>query len=362
MGVLIMTKLDYWWAKFSFRFDTQKRMAVSNKIASLLRNDFTLMDALHRIEMIESQNGKKPDEAFAIAMREIQKNMEQGMSFSEATRGWVPPDETLLLMSGNMSSLVISLENVSRVVNGVSRIKRAMTSALAYPMFLLALTIGIIVMVGVYLVPPLTEAAGSDIVWHGTARSLIWASDFSNKYLYPFLIGLGIVILLVWISLSTWTGKLRTVFDNYPPWNIYKLQTSVSWMMSLAAMVSADVSVPDAMRLLADNSNRYLSSILNETLHYISNGDNLGTALAATGRNFPNEEIIGDLTVYSDMNDFDKNIDKIANDYMENAVRRMESLSGTMNAAGMALVSVVMGWVVLGTFAMQEQITAVLTG
>ena len=360
MGVLIMTKLDLWYAKLSFKFDTQKRMAISAKIASLLRNNFTLMDALHRIEMIESQNGKKPDEAFAIAMREIQKNMEQGMSFSEATRGWVPNEETLLLMSGNMSSLVVSLENVARVVNGVSRIKRAMVSALAYPLFLFILTLGIIVMVGVYLVPPLTEAAGSDIVWHGTAKSLIWASDFSNKYLYPFSIGLGILIILVWLSLSTWTGKLRTIFDSYPPWNIYKLQISVSWMMSLAAMVSADVSVPDAMRVLADNSNHYLSDILEDTLRYISNGENLGVALASTGKNFPNAEIIGDLMIYSDMNDFAKNINQIANQYMEDSVRHMEALSSTMNAVGMGLVSVVMGWVVLGTFAMQEQITSVL--
>lgn len=354
------TKLDLWYAKLSFKLDTQKRMAISAKIASLLRNNFTLMDALHRVEMIESENGKKPDEAFAIAMREIQKNMEQGMTFSEATRGWVPNEETLLLMSGNMSSLVVSLENVSRVVNGVSRIKRAMTSALAYPLFLFMLTIGIIVMVGVYLVPPLTEAAGSDIVWHGTAKSLIWASDFANEYLYSFGIGFTIAVLLIWMSLSMWTGKLRAVFDKYPPWNIYKLQISVSWMMSLAAMVSADVSVPDAMRVLADNSNRYLASILDETLKYISNGENLGVALASTGRNFPSAEIIGDLMIYSDMNDFAKNINQIANQYMEDSVRHMESLSSTMNAAGMALVSVVMGWVVLGTFAMQDQITSAL--
>ena len=355
-----MTALDLWWAKFSFKFDTKKRMAVSNKIASLLRNNFTLMDALHRIEMMESKNGKKPDEAFAIAMREIQKNMERGMTFSEATRGWVPNEETLLLMSGNMSSLVVSLENISRVVDGVSRIKRAMVSALAYPLFLFALTIGIIVMVGLYLVPPLIEAAGSNIVWRGSAASLIWASEFANKYLYSFCGVLVVLILLIWISLANWTGKLRAVFDKYPPWSIYKLQLSVSWMMSLSAMVSADVSVPDAMRLLADNSNRYLSSILEEALHYISNGENLGAALASTGKNFPSEEIIGDLTIYSDMNDFDKNIDNIASEYMEDAVRRMESISSAMNGAGMALVYIVMGWVVLGTFAMQEQITAVL--
>ena len=356
-----MTKIDLWYAKLSFRFDTEKRMAINNKIASLLRNDFTLMDALHRIELIESKNGKKPDEPVAIAMREIQKNMERGMSFSEATRGWIPADETLLMMSGNMSSLVTSLENVVRVVNGISRIKRAMVSALAYPLFLFALTIGIIVMVGVYLVPPLTEAAGSNVEWKGTAASLVWASEFSNEYLPAFGIVCAVLIVLIWLSLSLWTGKLRTVFDKYPPWNIYKLQLSVSWMMSLSAMVTADVSVPDAMRILANNSNRYLSSILEDALNYISNGENLGAALASTGKEFPNDEIIGDLMIYSDMNDFDKNINRIANQYMEDSVRKMESLSGAMNGIGMALVSVVIGWVVMGTFSMQEQITNMLT-
>ena len=91
-----MNKLEIFYAKLVFKTDTQKRMAVSRKVASLLRNNFTLMDALHRIEMIESKNGQKPNEPFAIAMREIQKNLERGMTFAEATSGWVPSEETLL--------------------------------------------------------------------------------------------------------------------------------------------------------------------------------------------------------------------------------------------------------------------------
>ena len=142
-----MNKLEILYAKLVFKTNTEKRMAVSRKVASLLRNNFTLMDALSRIEMIESRNGQKPNEPFAIAMREIQKNLERGMTFSEATRGWVPNEETLLLMSGNVSSLLVSLENVGRVVEGINRIKRAMWSAIAYPLFLLFLTFGIIVMV-----------------------------------------------------------------------------------------------------------------------------------------------------------------------------------------------------------------------
>ena len=354
-----MNKLELFYAKLVFKTDTQKRMAISRKVASLLRNNFTLMDALHRIEMIESRNGKKPNEPFAIAMREIQKNLERGMTFAEATSGWVPNEETLLLTSGNVSSLLISLENVTRIVDGINRIKRALLSAVAYPLFLFMLTVGIIIMVGIYLVPPLIEAAGSDVIWRGTAASLVFVSGLAGKY-WHIIAGIFVILIgLIWMSLPVWTGKIRTLFDNLPPWNTYKLQLSVSWLMSLSAMVSAGVSLPDAMRMLSDKSNRYLSDILDETLHYIANGENLGNALALTGKNFPNEEIIGDLMIYSDMNDFDKNITQIANDYMDESVRKMESISNVLNSIGIILISIIIGWVVLGTFQMQEQITSV---
>ena len=131
--------------------------------------------------------------------------------------------------------------------------------------------------------------------------------------------------------------------------------------MSLAAMVAAGITIPDAMRMLADNANRYLRSILDEALHYISNGDNLGVAMKNTGRDFPNEEIIGDLEIYADMNGFDENLGQVANDYLENSIRKMEGISNVLNSVGILLVSAIIAWVVLGTFQMQDQITSVLS-
>jgi len=356
-----MKKLELLYAKMMFRLNTEKRMAICRKLASLLRNDFTLIDALERLEMVESKNGTKPNEPFAIVMRQWQKNLERGMTFSEATRGWVPPNETLLVTSGNLSNLVVALENVGRVVDGMQRIRRAMTTAVAYPLFLLALTFGIIIMVGIYLVPPLAEVAGNTVVWRGTARSLVWLSDFSIQYWYLFLIVFASVIAVIWASLANWRGRIRAIFDKFPPWSTYKIQVSVGWLMSLAAMVSAGVTIPDAMRMLADNANRYLRNILDRTLRFIANGDNLGRALQNTGRGFPDDEIIGDLTIYADMNEFDENLTQVANDYLNESVRKMEKISNTLNSLGILLVSAIIAWVVLGTFQMQDQITSALS-
>lgn len=356
-----MNKLELLYAKLVFRLNHEKRMSICRKLASLLRNDFTLIDALERLEMIESKNGTKPHEPYAIVMRQWQKNLERGMTFSEATRGWVPANETLLVTSGNISNLVVALENVRRVVDGMQRIRRAMTTAIAYPLFLLAMTFGIIIMVGIYLVPPLAEVAGNTVVWRGMARSLIVLSNFSIQYWYVFVLVFASLVAIVWLTMANWTGRLRTVFDRFPPWSTYKIQVAVGWLMSLAAMVGSGVTIPDAIRMLADNANRYLRSILERVLKFVANGDNLGVALRHADRDFPDTEIIGDLTIYADMNGFDDNLKQIANDYLDESVRKMEKISNILNSVGILLVSAIIAWVVLGTFQMQDQITSAIS-
>jgi type II secretory pathway component PulF len=273
----------------------------------------------------------------------------------------LPDEETLLVTSGNISNLVVALENTTRVVESAGRIRRAVRNAVAYPLFLLALTFAIVVMVGIYLVPPLVEVAGNDIIWRGTARGLIVLSDFMVANWYWFVFGFIALIIFIGISLPNWSGRLRTAFDKLPPWNIYKIHISVGWLMSLSSMIAAGITMPDAMRMLADNSNRYLRNIIEETLQFIANGSNLGVALSQTGRDFPNHEIVGDLMIYADMVDFDKNLTSIANDYLDESVRKMESISNVLNSIGILMVSAIIAWVVLGTFQMQDQITAVLS-
>lgn len=356
-----MNRIELFYAKMVCRFSKEKRIAIWRKLVSLLKNDFTLVNALNRLQMTESRGGTKPHEPFAICLREWEKNLERGLSFSDATRGWIPAEETLLLISGNMSSLIVALENVGRIIIANKRISGAVMGAVAYPLLLLVLVFAIIIMVGLYLVPPLSEVAGDGMVWQGSAASLIWLSNLAGRYWLVFSVSFVAVVCLIWWSLPVWSGRLRAVFDKLPPWSVYKIKISVSWMMSLSAMVASGVTIPDAMRMLADNSNRYLRCILDEALQYIANGDNLGDALQNTGMDFPNEELIGDLTVYADMNDFDKNLGQIANDYLENSVKRIEAVSDTLNTVGILLITGVIGWIVMGTFQMQDQITSFIS-
>ncbi|MCL2737783.1 MAG: type II secretion system F family protein, partial [Alphaproteobacteria bacterium] len=322
-----MTKLDILYSKWYFRLSSAKRMDMYRKLSSMLRNDFTLMDALDRIWQVESRNGQKPNEPFAIALRAIQANLERGLSFPDSMRGWAPANETLMLSVGDISKLSIALDNVVRVGEGTARITSAMRDAATYPLFLLTLTFIIVIAVGVYLVPPLTEAAGGDMAWRGVAAQLVWVSGMSNQY-WPVVVFVALFsFFMVWYSFANWAGRTRYIFDRMPPWSMYKISISVGWMMTLAAMVASGSSIPVAMKALSDNANPYLRRILEQTNRFITNGDNLGRALVNTNSNFPNDEITGDLAIYADMTGFDQNLSKIANDYLDDSVRRMERAS-----------------------------------
>ncbi|MDR1697170.1 MAG: type II secretion system F family protein [Rickettsiales bacterium] len=353
--------LNLLYSKLYIRFNPSKRIAVYQKIASLLRNDFTLMNALDRVYAAESRMGAKPSEPAAIMIKDWQRNLERGQPFFAAVSDWVPASDVMMLTLGDVSKLSVALDNVVLVSSGVSRINSATISGILYPVFLLGLTALIIIGVGIYLVPPLMDAAGGDVQWRGTAATLVWVSDFAKNNWLSVLILLAALGALVWWSLRNWFGRLRVFADGLPIYRLYKISVSVSWMMSLAAMVAAGGSLTESMRMLEDNASPYLRYILRRTSGFIANGDNLGAALEHAGAKFPNEEIIGDLTIYADMNDFDKNLGKIAKDYLETSVRKMESISEIMNSTGIILVSAVIAWVVFGTFQMQEQITQILS-
>ena len=356
-----MLSLNALYARFMFRLDNDKRMGLYRKIASLLRNDFTLMDALDRCWQIESKDGKKKDEPFAIVISGWQDGLERGLTFAETVQKWVPENEGLMLSVGDVSKLSLALEKLVTVSAGVQKIKKSLFDALSYPLFLFAMTAVIVIMVGLYLVPPLSEAAGGNIIWRGTAASLVLVAKYSELYWMHAIIASLALGILIWMSLANFSGWLRVFLDKLPPWNMYKVSVSVSWLMSLSAMVASGTSLPTALRMLSDSGTKYLRSNLEPAERLIENGYNLGQALAGTGRHFPNDEIIGDLAIYADMNEFDKNLSQIANDYMESSVRKMEALSSVLNSIGIILVSAAIAWVVFGTFDMQEQITAALS-
>ena len=360
-AMMKLNVIEQYYAKLIMLFSNKVRLKLYRKIASLMRNRFSLMDALDMLYDGASNGGKNPGEPLAIAIAAWGKSLNNGKTFSDALKGWAPARERLMLSVGDVSDLEGALLNLIKVTEGSTKMIRPIIGAVTYPSFLVMMSVLIIYAIGVYMVPPMIDAAPT-VVWRGLAKNLVDLSYWIKaNWLIAFSI-LPITMGIIYFTIGIWTGKIRAYFDYIPPWSLYKVFTGISWLLALSALVKGGTPVSTAMRALRRDSSKYLKERIDKTLVYINNGDNLGQALAKTGLDFPDKEIIGDLKIYSELDNFEEALDKLANDWLEESVYMIEEKAGILNMVALLSVGAVIAWAVMGTFEMQDQITSSMGG
>ncbi|MBQ9035178.1 MAG: type II secretion system F family protein [Alphaproteobacteria bacterium] len=344
------------YAKIICNLSNKKRLKIYRKLSALLRNRFSLMNALDMIYNGISEEGRKPNDSMAIAVSMWGRSLQEGHPFSDCLKGWAPSRERLMLSVGDVADLESALMNLIKVAEGSTRMIRPIINAVAYPIFLMMMSVLILYAIGVYMVPPMLSAA-PNTVWTGTAKTLIDLSEWIQEHWkFAFSI-IPVACIIIYATIGIWTGKVRVKFDRIPPWSLYKIFTGITWLLALSALVKGGVPLSVALTSLRRDSSRYLKERIDGALSFIKNGDNLGEALDASNFEFPDKQIIADLKIYSELDNFEEALDKLANEWLEESVYIIEQKSEIMNAVALLLISSIIAWTVFGTFDMQDQIT-----
>lgn len=348
--------VEEYYAKLIIQFSNKTRLKLYRKVASLMRNRFSLMDALDMLHSNASRDGKNPGEPLAIAIASWGRALNNGKTFSEALKGWAPDRERLMLSVGDVSDLEGALLNLIKVTEGSTKMIRPIIGAITYPAFLVMAAVLIIYAIGVYMVPPMIDAAPS-VVWRGMAADLVNVSDWIKNNWFIAFASLPVLMAVIYFTIGIWTGTIRAAFDNIPPWSLYRIFVGISWLLSLAALVKGGTPVSTSMRALRRDASKYLKERIDKTLVFINNGDNLGQALAKTKLNFPDKEVIDDLKIYSELDNFEEALDNMANEWLDESVIMIEEKAAVLNMVALLLIGAVIAWAVMGTFEMQDQIT-----
>lgn len=354
-----LNALEVQYAKIICNMSGGARLKIYRKIASLMANRFSLMNALDMLHSNLSNEGKNNGEPMAVAVANWARALQNGLPFSEALRGWAPDRERLMLSVGDVADLESAIRNLIRVTEGTTKMIRPIIGAISYPLFLVMMVVLIIYGIGVYMVPPMIEAAPG-VRWTGMAKNLADLSDWIAVYWPIAFAFVPCLSILIYATIGLWTGPIRAYFDRFPPWSLYKIFTGITWLLALSALVKGGTPVSSALRALRKDSSRYLKERIDKTLVYINNGDNLGQALSKTKLEFPDIEIIGDLKIYSEMDNFEEALEKLANDWLEESTYVIEQKASILNMVALLMVSGVIAWAVMGTFDMQDQITSAM--
>ena len=356
MATISTNSLNFRYAKLMLGKAT--RIRIYRQIRVMADQGIPIKDALEAVWDRASNGGKKKDHPEAVLTRLWIQRILNGQSFSQSIRDCVPNDEQMLIEAGELGGTFSkSLNDVVDMLNKKGRIKGAVIGGLAYPTVLVFVLIGMLWMFGAMVIPPFAQALPVE-KWTGTAASLAVLSDVVTWGTIPTVLSIFLLAGLYAATVSRWSGRSRTVIDRFPPWSMYRMFVGAGFMLSLAALIRAEVPIQRALPKLREGATPYLKTRINAALRLVTNGIGIGDALHQTGYEFPDRQIVADLRIYSKMPSFSEMLDTISKEWIDEAVERISGQAKILNGLVLGIITVFIIWMSYGLYEITNQISS----
>lgn len=355
-----MSDLERKVNKFLFNISGGERRKLWTALAKLVSNGVPILDALKLILDVRVQVSGGKD-ATSTALREWSDRIRNGHRLSAAIEGWALPEEQMLIAAGEQSGkLDEALINAATVMQAKSKIKNAVIRGLLYPIILVGAGTGVLLLFSYKVIPAFSQVV-SDEKWTGIARVLVDIAGFTRSWIILILALVVALVVGVFVSFPRWSGGARVTLDRYAPYSIYRMIQGGSWMIGLAALVSAGVRIETALQQLAGDS-KWLQDRSNAILLGMRSGLSIGEAMAKTGYGFPDREIIGYLGVYAKLSGFEQALTLIGKEWIDEGVEKIQGMMGVIFGASVLTIGLAIAFLVGGLISMELQMAAIMQG
>lgn len=307
-------------------------------------------------DMHKRYSRKNPKNQFAVGLRNWSLSLRSAKTFSEAIKGWVPDDEQMFIRAGE-GDLAKALTTITELLESKSEMSRILLVGFLMPAVFLVIAIALMLFYSYSLIPAFLDTAPEGAVFTGMAGAVQTTTYFVKDWL---LLILGVVvttIVLIYYSLPRWTGKLRIVCDRFFPWKVYRIQQGISWLLSLSALTNQGYKTYDAMNLLQEGANPWLKQRLNAVIQNQKNKMDFGESLINTPYDFPDQEILDDIAIYSQDGDFDTALEIVAKDWTKESQQALAAMFKVFGFISLIVMLSTLAFLASGMMAIPAQIT-----
>ena len=348
--------VDHWFVRVQFGED--KRRNLYSELVALVKAGFSKSEAIDAIWKILSSEGKNMGDPRARILDSVRTGIRNGHGIGESLREWVPRDEYMTLCAIEHSDQFgHHLEIYCNTLKRKQGIQTQVIGTLAYPMLLLFTSYGMLVYFSRGISPKIDGLLPVE-QWTGLSRTVFLVGEYCG-ILMPLTTAIMIILpIVILATLPRWSGYGRVVGDRLPVFSIYRLHTGVLLLQSIACLISTGMTAVEAIRKIRPTANKYLGSRLDQVLHHLLNGSNLGHAMQMTGDGWPDRNLVLTLRVLSRSQDFSSNLLTIAERWTVTSHDRIRRTISMARAIIFLMVFGAISTIVMAMYDLQGQITA----
>lgn len=344
-------------AQMKMRSNKKLRFRIYRKIQGMMEMNEPLPTALDRLWRNVSEDGTKTGKPDALAVQQWLERSRQGMTLAEMVDGWVPNREHMLMRAGEESGNVAkAITSIMAVDEAASKMRAAIMSAVTYPVFIFLLLAGVLWMFGINLIEPMRKNAPPAVV--AQMAGIASVSDFIRDNGILTLIVIGIMITCIVISLPLWKGRVRAKFDMFPPFSWYRIWQGSAFLLSMSALLSAQVPLRKCFEILLVGSKPWLHERLESARQEILRGRNLGEALRVHGLNFPDPQLARDLEILSERSDVARTMEILARDWLDEQTRALNQQAALVRTIGMGAVGGFIAWAMMSIVGISQSMAS----
>ncbi|MDI9333750.1 MAG: type II secretion system F family protein [Cytophagales bacterium] len=289
-------------------------------------------------------------DGFADIYYTVADRMEEGLGLGKALQGMVPEQEaSLIMLSESVGDLHNGLENVVRMVETDDEIRAKLGSAAAYPLFLLAAILVLLVMIGSYFPSTLLTMIPLKL-WSPRAQGIIEFCVGFAKY-WPLTIG-GMVALIAayfW-SKDNWSGSLRAKVDrwSFTPYRLHADKTALGMVSQLGGSVAVGMQLNQALDAMSTQSKQWQAWHLDSMLIGIDVHPTKPSLAMDTGL-FP-QSILDAIEDSSGRDGLGPALRQISIHGIKNIVDKISRRAKVMNMAMILGVGLLLGYVMVNLY------------
>ena len=133
-----------------------------------------------------------------------------------------------------------------------------MKAKMTYPIILFVV-LNILIYAFANSMLPILVSLKDPETWEGAALDLYNFLTFYNENGNEIYGIIAVVFVVVMKTISIWTGKIRSKFDSFIPWSIYKEFNAGIFLISLSTLMKSGMTLLTALENLKEQSPRYVA-------------------------------------------------------------------------------------------------------
>lgn len=323
-----------------------------------IRQLATMIDAgVPLIQCLEILEEQQVDKLFKRIIGRIQRDVEEGSTFSEALRKHPKTFDPLfvsLIAAGELGGILdVILNRLATYIEKSAKLKREIKGAMTYPAVVIGIAILVVIVILVYVIPVFAQIFGSvGKSLPGPTVFVMNLSDFVKNYIHWMVLAVFLAAIGAKRFRNTKKGREMTdrLFLRLPVFGILLKKVAVArFTRTLGTLLSSGIPILDSLDIVASTSgNTVIEKGIIKARAAISEGRTVAEPLAET-KIFP-VMVIQMIGVGESTGAMDAMLAKIADFYDEEVDTAVASLKSLIEPLLILFLGVVVGGLLVAMY------------